>query len=255
MSATQHSGRSRSAASGMPGSFAMPTGVALTMPSAATAAASEVRRRPRPGARRRTDRKPRRPARPPDRPAMSADQQRVDAAVQQGMGHRSAGAAGAQQQHLPRCAPAMPAAKTLLETPHVGVVADAPAVPQHDGVDRAEHLGRLGELIEERNDLLLVGKGDVEAVEAEMLGKGDEVGQGGAPSRPCDRCRAGGRCRRAPGRGLPPRAWPACAKAGCRARAGRPVCGATGGRSPSSRQSWRRPTSANTILPDHSNPA
>ncbi len=44
MSATQHSGRSSAGSSGTPGSLAMPTGVALTMPSvrAASAARSEV---------------------------------------------------------------------------------------------------------------------------------------------------------------------------------------------------------------------
>ena len=125
MSATQHSRRSRLAAIGMPGSFAIPTGVALTMPSARLEACGEVRYdldllctagRPQPRCQR-------------FRPIglHIGHKQPFDAAFQQSVGHRGPGAAGAEQQHLATLRAGQPAAKTLLEPPHVGVVADAPA--------------------------------------------------------------------------------------------------------------------------------
>ena len=143
----------------------------------ATAAARSIR--PRPLVRRRPTEAVTQ-ALPPGRPDIG-DQQPFDAAVEQRVGHRRPGAAGAQQQHLPTLRAGHAAAKTLPEAPHVGVVADAAAAPEHDGVDRA-NLGCLGQLVEQRNDFLLVGKGDVEAGEAEMLGKGDDICQGGAVS-------------------------------------------------------------------------
>ena len=47
---------------------------------------------------------------------------------------------------------------------------DPTAVPQDDGVDRAEVGGVLGELVEQRGDRPFEGVRDVEAVETEALG-------------------------------------------------------------------------------------
>ena len=100
-----------------------------------------------------------------------------DAAFQQGVGHGGPGAASAEEQHLPTLRAGQPAEKTLLEPPHVGVVACAPAAAEHHGVDRAKDLGCLGKLVEQRDDFLLVRKGDVKAGEAEMPCKRDDICQ------------------------------------------------------------------------------
>ncbi len=181
MSATQHSGRSSSAAIGMPGSFAIPTGVALTMPSARLARRGKVRY-DLDLVRAATARQKPRCQRSARSPCDIAYQKPLDAAFQQGVGHRSAGAAGAQEQHRRMLLAGQPAAKALLEAPHVGVVAYAPTALEHDGVDRAEDLGRLRKLVEQRDDLLLVGKGHVEAVKPKCSAKAMSSPKGGAAS-------------------------------------------------------------------------
>ena len=100
------------------------------------------------------------------------------AAFQQSVSHGGPGAASAEQQHRFALFAGKPAAKALLEARHVGVVADAPAALQYDGVDGAEDLSRRGKLVEQRDDFLLVGERHVEAGEAEILGKRYELAQG-----------------------------------------------------------------------------
>ena len=52
--------------------------------------------------------------------------------------------------------------------------------------------------VEQRDDLLLVGKCDVEAVEAEMFGISDDVGEHGRQQPPCDRRREADRMQQRP---------------------------------------------------------
>ena len=138
------------------------------------------------------------------------------------MRYRSARAARAKQKHASRAAPAISCAGSSPEAPHVGVVADPAAIAQHHRVDRSERLRSLGQSVQQRDDLLFVREGDVQAVKAEILGIATNGGRVRRRPAPCGQRRAGDRCRRYPGRGLPPRAWPACATAECRDRRARP---------------------------------
>src|ERR1700719_2907560 len=89
MSATHRSGRSSSRATDMPGYLAMPTGVALTTPSAArTARAGSSTASAQPG--------PNRPHRSGASPIGVDDGKPADLERQQGMGDRGPGAAGAE---------------------------------------------------------------------------------------------------------------------------------------------------------------
>ena len=57
------------------------------------------------------------------------------------VGDRRAGPARAQQHDAVRARAGQAALEGLLEAAGVGVVADPPAVPEHDRVDRAERRG------------------------------------------------------------------------------------------------------------------
>ena len=69
------------------------------------------------------------------------------------------------------------AAKALGERQPVGIVAHAAALAQHDGVDRPQRAGVVGQVREERQHRLLAGVGDVETGEAHFLGGAQEIGQ------------------------------------------------------------------------------
>ena len=92
---------------------------------------------------------------------------------------------------MPRAAPPAPTSRKALplrgetrllqggdEAAAIGVVArEAPAIV-HDGVDRADPGGKGGNLVEEGEDGLLVGDGDVRT-EAAALAEGGDGARGG----------------------------------------------------------------------------
>ena len=57
----------------------------------------------------------------------------------------------------------------------VGVVADRPRVVEDDGVDRAERSGGVVDGVEVRDHQSLAGVGDVQRVEAECAGPGEDL--------------------------------------------------------------------------------
>ncbi|CAH0322281.1 hypothetical protein SRABI112_05372 [Pseudomonas mediterranea] len=108
------------------------------------------------------------------------DTQGLDTFRQQRMGNGRAGTSGAHLHHGSTRNIAEAAAKTLGKPEAVGVVADALAALEHHGVHRANAAGLCRELIEQRDDRLLAGEGDVQAGEAHAFGGGQQIGQGTA---------------------------------------------------------------------------
>jgi len=106
------------------------------------------------------------------------DEQLVDALGEQGVGHGAAGAASAQLHYQPLGHVRQAAAKAFGEAQAVGVVAHGAAVGQHHGIHRADAARLGGEVVEQWDDRLLAGKGDVEAGEAGALGGLQQFGQG-----------------------------------------------------------------------------
>ena len=108
-----------------------------------------------------------------------------DAELDRRLRHGRAGAAGADLHHPVELHVGQAAAEALGEARGVGVVADAAAVAQHHGVDRAECRRVLGQLMQQRHHRLLAGEGDVQAVEAHALGGGQQLRQrlGAQPQR------------------------------------------------------------------------
>ena len=102
----------------------------------------------------------------------------LGALVEQAVADGDAGAAGADQRPPGRrTASGSAARKARAVAGPVGVAAQPPAVAEDHGVDRAQVGGVVGELVEQRHHRLLERVGDVEAVEAEPLRPGEQVGQ------------------------------------------------------------------------------
>ena len=101
-----------------------------------------------------------------------------DAQLDRGLRHGRAGAAGAHLHHPVQGCARQPAPEPLGEAGGIGVVADPAAAAQHHRVDRTQCGGVFRELVQERDHRLLAGKGDVQAVEAQALGRGQQLGQG-----------------------------------------------------------------------------
>ena len=87
------------------------------------------------------------------------------------------GAAGTQQQHGLALRLQAAGTQAVHKSPAVSVIADGTAVFDADGVHRAAGGCRGAQLIQQRQDGLLVGHGDVEPGTAAGLGLGHEVGQ------------------------------------------------------------------------------
>ena len=154
----------------------MPTGVVLIRPSAvASAAATSVARF--------------RPARAEACHDVRSDlggpggigvdhRQLAHAQLDRGLRHCRAGAAGTHLHHPVQGCARQPAPEPLGEAGGIGVVADPAAAAQHHRVDRTQCGGVFRELVQERDHRLLTGKGNVQAVEAHALGRGQQLGQG-----------------------------------------------------------------------------
>ena len=100
--------------------------------------------------------------------------QPLDALGEQRVGHCRAGAARAHLHHALARRVGQAAPKALGEAQAVGVVADAPAIAQHHGVHRADAARLGGEFVEQGDDRLLAGEGDVQPGEAEVAGGGEQ---------------------------------------------------------------------------------
>ena len=106
------------------------------------------------------------------------DRKLADTKRQGGMGDRGAGPARSQLNRPVALDVGQAAPEALGEAPPVGVVAVAAAVLEHDGIDRAQLAGIVGQLVQQRDDRLLAGIRHVEPVEAHPLGGGQQLGQG-----------------------------------------------------------------------------
>ena len=93
------------------------------------------------------------------------------------IGGGDAGTAGANLHGRRHVGIGQAAAKAFAKAPPVGVVAIAPAIFQHDRVDRAEIAGLIRQFVEERDDQLLAGMCDVQAGEAVELGLPQQLRQ------------------------------------------------------------------------------
>ena len=109
-------------------------------------------------------------------------QQAPDTQPQRGIGDRGAGPTGAELQDVAKADIGQSAPEALQEARPVGIVPDPPAVPEDDGVDGAKRPRVLGQLVEQRDHLLLAGMGDVQSCEAGRLGTREDVGQCLRPS-------------------------------------------------------------------------
>jgi hypothetical protein len=98
------------------------------------------------------------------------------------MSHGGCGAACPELNHPVSPRVRHPSTEGLGKAVPVGVVADPPAVFEHDRVDGAEGPGRFGQFGQERYDGLLAGVRDVEPVEAQVLGGRQDFGQVPHPS-------------------------------------------------------------------------
>ncbi|GAB3388004.1 hypothetical protein GCM10027514_29520 [Azotobacter armeniacus] len=105
------------------------------------------------------------------------DGQLAHTGLQQGVGHSSPGPAGAHLHHALARHSRQAAAEALGEALAVGIVADTLAVLEHHGVHRADAEGFRRQLIEQRDDCLLAGEGDVQAGEAHALGGAQQLRQ------------------------------------------------------------------------------
>ena len=161
-------GAAGSAGSGMPGYFAMPIGVVLTIPSAPPTASRDVRRR-----RRRARRRSARPSSPASCSARARSVSTIVSAPTPSVSRACATAAPAPP--APNCTTRSRGAsgssrRKLSAKPDQSVLCPiAPPVLEHHRVDGAERARIGGQLVEERDDRLLAGMGDVEAGEAEAL--------------------------------------------------------------------------------------
>ena len=104
--------------------------------------------------------------------------QLLHAFSQQRMGHRRARATGthlhyALARHIMQVTP-----ETFGEPQAVSVMADALAVLEHHGVDRANASGFGRQLIQQRQDCLLARVGNVQSGEVHLLRGPQQVGQG-----------------------------------------------------------------------------
>ncbi|MCY1356535.1 hypothetical protein D9M69_429900 [compost metagenome] len=106
--------------------------------------------------------------------------QAFDAFGQQGVGHGGTGATGAHLHHLAALHIRQAAPEAFTEAQAIGVVADPLAVLQHHGVHRADAGGLGGEFVQQRDDRLLAGEGDVQAGVAHAFGGAEQVGEGAA---------------------------------------------------------------------------
>ena len=89
---------------------------------------------------------------------------------QNGVSHRGAGSTGPELNHAIAVYIGQLSLEALCEAPPIGVVPDAAAVLQNDGVNSAE-CSRVGrEFIKQRDYRLLAGMSDVEAGKAEPFG-------------------------------------------------------------------------------------
>jgi hypothetical protein len=82
---------------------------------------------------------------------------------------RRAGAAGTKQADIAERDVAQSASKRRGEAGPIGVVADAPAVLENDGVDRANCLGVGREPVEQRQHGLLARMRDIDAGKPDRL--------------------------------------------------------------------------------------
>ena len=121
-----------------------------------------------------------------------------------------------------RAASGRPGGEAAGEAGQVGVVADRPAVGEHDRVDRAER-GRVGgERVEVSDDELLGRMGDVDAVVAGQPRRGQDVADRGGRQARAGRGRAGGTGSGSRARRPRARAGPGSTTGRCRCRSGRP---------------------------------
>ncbi len=153
----------------------MPTGVALITPAAAAIAAGEVgsgdrAARSEPGGEVGGDL-----AGP--RLVGVEYRQLTDAELDRRVRHRRAGAAGAQLHHSVALRIGEAATEILRVTGHVRVVADPLAVAQHHRVHCAKRFRVVGQFMQQGDDGLLAGKGDVEALKSRPLRRKQEVRQ------------------------------------------------------------------------------
>ena len=82
------------------------------------------------------------------------------------MSHGGACAAGSELDHPIAGNVCQFTLEALGKAPPIGVAADAASVAEHDCVDRTERLGVGRQLIEQGNNSLLAGIGNVQAGEA-----------------------------------------------------------------------------------------
>ncbi|MNM88596.1 hypothetical protein D3C81_1008170 [compost metagenome] len=96
------------------------------------------------------------------------------------MGHCSPCAASAHLHYLTARRIGQATAKAFGKAQAVSVVADALAVLEHHGVDRADALGLRRQLVEQRQDRLFAWESDVQAGEAHVLSCCQQLFEGAA---------------------------------------------------------------------------
>ena len=120
------------------------------------------------------------------------DEDRLCPAEQRRAAHGAGRAAVAQQQHARSVQPHAAGAEREEEALAVRGAADEAAVLVLHGVYGAEERGRAVYLVEEGNDLALIGNGNVEAVQLAQGGQGGGQRAGSQLKQPVLRLHAGG---------------------------------------------------------------
>ena len=111
-----------------------------------------------------------RPARIDIEDGQASDAKFCGGECDRGAGTARANLYDAVQRHVRQSTP-----ETLGKAPPVGVMPDAPAIAQQDGVDRIDLGSITGKLGEQRHDRLLAWMRDVEAREAHAFRGGDQL--------------------------------------------------------------------------------
>ena len=204
-------------AAGIPGYFAMPTGVALTMPVGARAPPPRGRGPTAARAAAARGREARREAR---RLRRSRSKTSICSAPRSTSARATALPAppAPSSRTEPELAPCIPRRKLSAKPQQSVLWPIGLARPEHDRVDRADRGGLGGELVELGDDALLERMRDVEAGEAVLRGKLEHRSDRRSGSSQPRRNRSASRNSRARAARLPPCASTASATPGCRRR-------------------------------------